>query len=108
MANIAPTVLFASYTSDGTNLTIPLASIPVLNSAEAHATTGDGREVARALIERITLAIEGLSPELRPTKMTATRGSIVGLSSQTVRRTYTFSFDESLTPTSNSIIAEPA
>jgi hypothetical protein len=48
--NKAPTTLLPSYSSDGTNMTIPIAAIPGLTSAEAHTTTGDWRAILFRLL----------------------------------------------------------
>jgi hypothetical protein len=41
--NPAPSAWLTGYTSDGTNITIPIADVPNLTSAHANATTGDIR-----------------------------------------------------------------
>lgn len=44
--DLTPSALFgASYSSDGTNITIPISAIQGLTAGEAHATTGDWREI---------------------------------------------------------------
>lgn len=48
--NYVPTNMWPGYTSDGTNITIPIAEIPGLSVAEANAVTGDWRDVFQALL----------------------------------------------------------
>lgn len=51
-----PSLLFPSYSSDGTDITIPIASLPGLDAAAADDTvsgTGDSRRIAQALADRI-------------------------------------------------------
>jgi hypothetical protein len=45
-----PTALWSGYSFDGTDLSIPLAALTGLTSAEANATTGDWREIMLAII----------------------------------------------------------
>lgn len=101
MADILPIDLFAGYTSNGTSITIPIASLSGLSAAEVSASNGDGREVARAIITQIFTAINGLDSVNKPTKMCVSRSNLSGINSDTVRQSYTFSFD--LTINSNSL-----
>ena len=96
MSNIRPANVFSGYLSDGTNITIPIASIPGLTAAEGHPTTGDTRELFRLIIEKIFTTIQALPAVDRPEFMVITRGSLVGLDSTTVRRSYQITFDEAV------------
>ena len=107
MAAITPTNIFSGYSADATAITIPLAALPGLTTAEAHATTGDAREILRILIEKYFAAIEAMQPANRPAYMILSRGNLVGLSATTVRRSYSVTFDESVGPTATSLRAEP-
>lgn len=106
MAAIQPSDLFANYASDGTEITIPIADLPGLTSGEAHATTGDGRELVRTFLEKVVTSIEALASGDRPTKMTVARSNVVGIGPSSVRRTYTFTFEEAITVSSTSLVAE--
>lgn len=107
MANIRPTNVFSGYTADGNGLTIPFAAIPGLTSAEAHPTTGDAREVIRLILEKYFTVIQALPVAERPVSMSITRGSLVGLDSVTVRRSYQLSFDESVAANATALKPEP-
>jgi hypothetical protein len=48
-----PPEIFANWSENGTNVTLPLASVLDLTAALADATTGDGRQVAWALTKTI-------------------------------------------------------
>jgi len=107
MAAISPTNIFSGYSADATAITIPLAALPGLTTAEAHATTGDGRELLRIILEKYFSAIEGMQAANRPVSMSISRGNLNGLSPTTISRTYTLTFKESVGATSTSILAEP-
>lgn len=111
MAAVLPTDLFSGYTSDGTNITIPIASLPALNATEANATTGNGMEVLRALIDAAHGSISGLATEAKPVRATLTKNnptmaSGAGVTPGTQRQTYTASFD--LAPIGYEMADEPA
>lgn len=112
MANITPIQLFPGYQLAGatavsaTNaLIIPLAALPALTAVEA-AAAGDGREVARALIEQITASIEGLAVASRPNKMTATRSNPSGTAANTISQTYSQTFQVSLNQSTATLVTE--
>lgn len=107
MAAIQPTDIFSGYTADGNGFTIPLAAVPGLTAAEAHATTGDARELLRLLLEKYFAAIEAMPTNEKPVFMTISRGSLVGLTTSTVRRSYSISFDEAVGAVATSIRPEP-
>jgi hypothetical protein len=107
MAAIQPTDIFSGYTADGNGFTIPLAAVPGLTAAEAHATTGDARELLRLLLEKFFAAIEAMPTNEKPLYMTISRGALVGLTTSTVRRSYSISFDESVGAVATSIRPEP-
>lgn len=112
MAAIVPTDLFAGYALDTSSpgnefICIPISNLTGLTLSEANATTGDGREVARILIEKITASIEALDAAAKPTKMTITRNNVVGVSSTTIRRSYNFAFDENVDATVTTLASEP-
>lgn len=89
-----PTELFASYSLETVDTVqgvfIPLASISGLTAAEANETTGDGREVWRALCMTAYEAIT--SDPTPPAKLTASKSE--GITGPTRRRLdLTFGFD---------------
>lgn len=107
MAAISPTDIFSGYSADATAITIPLAALSGLTQAEAHATTGDAREVLRIILETYVAAIEGMASGDRPVSMTLARGNLIGLTNSTVRRSYSASFEEAVGPTATTLKAEP-
>jgi hypothetical protein len=98
MADILPTDLFPGYevvAADGTvtadSIVIPMTALPYLTAAEANATTGDGRELARQLDLMIHDKITALPEADRPTAMTTGVGVTTlqnGNRRITVNRTY--------------------
>lgn len=53
-ATLAPKFVFPGYSSDGTNITIPIDNLIGLTAAEADATTGDWREILQAWLLKAT------------------------------------------------------
>jgi hypothetical protein len=49
---ISPEQAISGYSSDGTSITMPIASLIGLTAAEADATTGDWREILQAILLR--------------------------------------------------------
>lgn len=98
MADILPTDIFPGYQvvlEDGTvaadSIVIPLSALPHLTAAEANATTGDGREVARQIDIAINEAIAALPTDEKPTAMSSGIGITTlqnGNRRITVSRTY--------------------
>lgn len=94
--NPAPTELFPGYSSDGTNITIPIASIEGLTAAEAHTTTGDWRSIFLSLCATAFIHYDGLADADKPTAFMATpptqypvtSGALEG----TFKQTYSFVF----------------
>jgi len=77
-----PGDLFAGMSEDGTNLTIPIAALAAhgLTAANADATTGDPRAVARAFVARIEEWYRDLAEADRPQAQVASaRISVVSL-----------------------------
>jgi hypothetical protein len=90
--NPVPTTLFAGWTQDGTNITLPIANVPELTSAEANATTGDTRKILFALCEKIANWWYALATADRPTKMTVTRSISVDSVTGIATKSYTLTF----------------
>jgi len=76
----APPTSIPSYSSNGTNITIPIASLSVtdgdvrqtLSSADAHTTTGDVAEVLLAILNRVFKTYDAND---KPTKWSMSRSS---------------------------------
>lgn len=108
---ISPIEIFAGYTFDtATNeIRIPLASLPGLSPTEANASTGNGMEVIRQIVDRTHVALTALAPTARPTKAAVTKpnpaiASGVNVAPGTLRQSYNLSFD--LQPTALELASE--
>ena len=106
---VAPSEIFTGYTSDGTNITIPLAALPGLTAAEANATTGNVMEVTRQILDRLHSGVTALAPTARPTKAVVTKqnpsiATGANAAPGTLRQGYTLTFD--LTPTALELASE--
>lgn len=106
--NTQPIDFFDNYTYSDNAIHIPIASLPVLSAEEAHATSGDGREVIRAIIEQAATAIDAMPANDRPKFMSISRGNIIGVSPGILRRSYVITFEEEVTPVATSLRPEPA
>ena len=107
MAQITPDVIFPNMTSDGTNLTIPIADIPGLSAAEADPSTGNGAEMFRLMTEVAHSKITALSSELQPTELTITKTqSTTAQAVGQIRNTYTVNADVAYDPTAVDLVAE--
>ena len=91
--NLSPSHWLPSYSADSSAITIPLASLPGLSAAEAHATTGDIRKVARALMAALYGAWMGEETDDRPSRMRLSRSTSVDDLSDTTTRTYVSEFE---------------
>jgi hypothetical protein len=60
---------FSGYSSDGTDITIPIASIPELSAAEANTTTGDMANFLYAFMDQIFAIWATMPTAGRPEKM---------------------------------------
>lgn len=70
--DLTPDAWFASWSEDGTNITVPIASITGLTAAQADVTTGDIREVLLKIISRIKTVYDGLAEADRPDTLVIT------------------------------------
>jgi len=82
----APSSLFASWSEDGTDITVPIASIDDLTAADADGTTGDWREVVFRIVDHTYAYIQGLASADKPAKITISRRR--GESGGSIRRRY--------------------
>ena len=103
---ITPSQIFPSYSSDGNSITIALNDLVGLDAVEADAATGNGASVSLAIVDTIAEAIAALPDSQKPTKMTAIKGSIVGIGPNTIRQPYSFSFDATFDRASVNVMAE--
>lgn len=87
-----PTTWLPSWSENGTDITVPIASFPELTAGEADAATGDIRKILFALCEKIWAVWNALATGDKSTKMTVNRSSFVNETTGLITRTYTFQF----------------
>ncbi len=90
--NPAPNAWIPSWSEDGTNITVPIASFPELTAAEADGATGDIRKVMFAVLDKLWDHWNSLPAADRPTKMQVRRSTITNDAAGTQDRAYTFTF----------------
>ena len=100
MADILPTDVYPGYeylSAGGTvaadSLVIPTSALTGLTAAEANATTGDGREVYRHLVDKGTVNINALPQGSQPTRMSVSKSNPSGIGIDQIRQSYSSSFD---------------
>lgn len=90
--NLTPSHWLPGYTATESAVSIPLSALPGLSAAEADASTGDIRKVARALFAALHAAYLGEEEDARPAKMRLDRATVVDESTDTTTRAYTATF----------------
>jgi hypothetical protein len=88
--DLTPDAWFATWSEDGTNITVPIASFTGLTATEADTTTGDIREVMLALLQTLYTVYTGLPTADKPTKMTVSRSEVT--TGSAIQRKYTVTF----------------
>lgn len=113
MADIFPTALYPNYallaaaaTTPSEGIFIPLSDLASLSSAEANATTGDGRAVFYALVQDGYAGIQALAVEARPTKLTITKANPTGIGVDLVRQNFTVGVDLTIDPDGTGLASE--
>jgi len=106
MASVLPTDYFPGYTSNGSSITIPLTALGALTAAEASATNGDIREILRAIDIQVKTVIDALPTSDKPTKMVATQTNPSGVGANTIRMSYTRTYDLTISPATSQIAPE--
>lgn len=95
--NPLPQTWFAGLTDDGTDITLPIASIPELSAAEIDAATGDIRKMLYAITELAWTKWNALPTADRPAKMTINKSASVNATTGLVTNTYVFTFVNAIT-----------
>ena len=90
--NLAPSHWLTGYSADSDGITIPLSALPGLSAAEANASTGDIRKVARAICAALHAAYLGEAEADRPQQMEISRYTNIDESTDTTTRTYNARF----------------
>jgi hypothetical protein len=76
---VNPASWLASWSEDGTDITVPIASITGLTAAMADGTTGDIRDVLMLLLDELYEYQEAITPAgAKPEKMLITRSDTGG------------------------------
>lgn len=96
--------LFSGASSDGTDLTIPIAAIDNLQAADVDATTGDWRELMFNILNHLNSYYYNLDSADRPSYYVPSKSS-----SLVSGNTYSHSFNTVIRVTSSSedVVAEP-
>lgn len=102
---LTPTTIFTDIAVDGTNLTIPLASIPELEATEVTGEGADLRKLIYALVAQMEEAFNDIEVASRPTRLTITKSADINVGGSDVVRNYTFSFR--LAATAQDVADEP-
>lgn len=85
-----PSTHIASWSEDGTTISVPIASFPELTAAEADGTTGDIRKIMYAFCHKFNALYEAMAVADRPVKMTTFRSS--SIAGDVITRSYTITF----------------
>ena len=75
--DISPAGWLDSWSEDGTDITLPIASVAGLTPALADGTTGDVREVVRLLLEELLTHQDGVATEAIIENMLITKAQAV-------------------------------
>ena len=86
--NLAPSHWLTGYSADSDGITIPLSALPGPSAAEANASTGDIRKVARALCAALHKAYIEEAAADRPARMEISRNTSVDESTDSTTRIY--------------------
>jgi len=81
-----------SWSEDGTDITVPIASFPELTAAEADAVTGDARKIWFAICEQAYASWLATAAADRPEKMVMYKSSSTNVSTGITTHTYQFRF----------------
>lgn len=82
--------IFAGYSADASNITLPIANVPELTATEADEdpTVGDSRKLIFALMERFFQWYQAIPSGDRPTRLTITRSDFSDPSTGQITKTY--------------------
>ncbi|HEY3898927.1 MAG TPA: hypothetical protein VGM54_09960 [Chthoniobacter sp.] len=103
--NPAPEAWLGTFTSDGTNLTVPIANFPSLTSGEANPSTGDIRKMMHWICETLNAAWVAAGAAGQPVEMQINKGQALNPSTGQITVTYSLTFV--LAPTALEVVAEP-
>ncbi|AUC61796.1 hypothetical protein AA637_11850 [Cyanobacterium sp. HL-69] len=101
-----PTDLFPNLSTDGTSITIPLTDLDGLTASEADPATGDGRELARILVNSMVTKYLEIPQQDRPARFVASKANPQGIGVEQIRQTYTLGFDVLLDSAGVAMVSE--
>lgn len=99
-----PSTWIPSWSENGTDITVPIASFAEMTAAEADAVTGDIRKVLYAICEHLYQEWNSTLAGDKPTKMTIGRTSTVNEANDEITKRYTLTFIT--TPSSTEVVPE--
>ena len=100
-----PTDWVAGISEDGSNLIVPLTSIPGLDAADADATTGDIRKIFLGLCTMMAGAWNTVGSDGQPTKMTIQTSERMD-GEDDVQRNFSLAFSNTIS--AEDVAAEPS
>ena len=103
--NPAPSHWIASFSEDGTLISVPIASFPELTAAEADGTTGDIRKVAYAFCEKLNAQFVAEGANV-PVRMQIGKNTAYNAQTGQITASYVFTF--TLATALTDVAAEPA
>ncbi len=103
--DVAPSTWISGYASDGTNITIPIASLEGLTAGEANATTGDIRKLMLAFETTMFNTWDAKTQAAQPKEWT----SALLVKSDDIARTASYKFTNTfqIKPLSIDVVNEP-
>lgn len=88
----APTALIPGFTSDATTIVLPDAFTGIA-SGDKDPATGDSRAILRSILDSAYVAIQALPTVDRPKRLTIARGNPTVTAPNTLRQSYTVTFE---------------
>jgi len=101
-----PATWIPSWSENGTNITVPLATFPEMTAAEADADTGDIREVLLAIMEQLWAKWYATAEASRPGNMTMHRSSNPDDETGVITKQFTLVFKTQVTSQVQKVIDE--
>lgn len=93
--------------ASGTTLIIPYTDLPGLTQAKAKESSGDGREVVKAFIEKVLNVFADLPSDSRPLGFTISKNNPVGSGTDQVTQSYSLSFTYTYDASEVALLPEP-
>lgn len=91
--NLGPSAWFPDWTATSTHITLPIASLPGLTSAQAGAVSGDVRAVVLGFMEQLYAVYFDLASADKPEEMSITKSISSIDDGTTLRNRYTINLN---------------